>query len=205
MQMACGTTSLKCLAFSCRRARGSLGALGQVLGPALPAHQLHAGAACCFCRRLVVAPGRSYHSVQPPVSGTRLQLVIGGCELCVSPATGSTGVRDVQFVRVGPSAHARHPCLRCAAAHSSNSGLGTTRLTRRHWLAAPQVSALPAPRELRYLELSAAFGEFRPDFGLPTNLSALSKLSELRLKVWHQTALRACTSVRSFGHLRCPV
>jgi hypothetical protein len=38
-------------------------------------------------------------------------------------------------------------------------------------------------RKLQFLDLSAAFGEFRSDFGLPPSLSSLIALTELRIKV----------------------
>ena len=49
----------------------------------------------------------------------------------------------------------------------------------------------PPHRELRYLELSAAFGELREDFGLPPNLGSLSQLSQLRIKV-RRLAITPC-------------
>ena len=61
-------------------------------------------------------------------------------------------------------------------------------------------------RKLQFLDLSAAFGEFRSDFGLPPSLSSLIALTELRIKVpvplvVQAPAAGACCGTASAHHV----
>ena len=61
-------------------------------------------------------------------------------------------------------------------------------------------------RKLQFLDLSAAFGEFRSDFGLPPSLSSLIALTELRIKVpmplvVQAPAAAACCGAASAHHI----